>query len=109
MSKLKLSEFAAIAEIVAAVGAIVSMIYVGIAVKENMAEVRATSVQSSVNSSREYLMDIELDEDMSRIQRIGAANLAELSEDEAFRFFFTVPRQLVVYEKCLDSVRTRCP
>ena len=54
--------------------------------RTNTAAIQAASVQESVNSSREYLLDIALDEDLSRIRQTGGANYDDLSESEAFRF-----------------------
>ena len=51
----------------------------------NTAAIRAASVQESVNSSREYLLNIALNEDFSRIRQTGSDNYTDLSESEAFR------------------------
>jgi len=55
-------------------------------IRTNTAAVQAASVQETVSSSREYLLNIALDEDLSRIRQTGAMNLDELSESEAYRF-----------------------
>ena len=55
-------------------------------IRTNTAAVQAASVQEAVNSSREYLLNIALDEDLSRIRQTGEMNLDELSEPEAYRF-----------------------
>ena len=55
-------------------------------IRTNTAAVQAASVQEAVNSSREYLLNIALDEDLSRIRQTGQMNLDELSEPEAYRF-----------------------
>ncbi len=49
-------------------------------IRTNTAAVQAASVQEAVNSSREYLLNIALDEDLSRIRQTGRMNLEELSE-----------------------------
>ena len=55
-------------------------------IRTNTAAIKAAAVQESVNSAREYLLNIALDEDLSRIRQIGGMNFEELSELEAFRF-----------------------
>jgi hypothetical protein len=57
-----------------------------IEIRTNTAAIQAASVQESVNSSREYLLNIALDEDLSRIRLAGATDYQELSELDAFRF-----------------------
>ena len=80
---MKLSEFAQMAEIIVAIGVVVSLIFVGIGVRENTATARAASSQSIFDSSRQFLLDIALSEDLSRIRTIGEVNVGDLSEQEA--------------------------
>ncbi len=56
-------------------------------IRTNTAAVQAAAVQEGTNSSREYLLNIALDEDLSRIRQTGRMNLEELSEPEAYRFY----------------------
>jgi hypothetical protein len=83
---MKLSEFAQMAEIIAVIGVVVSLIFVGIGVRENTATARATSSQSIFDSSRQFFLDIALSEDLSRIRMLGEVNVGDLSEHEAARF-----------------------
>jgi len=62
------------------------LVALAVEIKTNTAAVKAASVQEAVNSSREYLLNIALDEDLSRIRQIGMVNLDDLSEPEAYRF-----------------------
>ncbi len=55
-------------------------------IRANTVAVQAAAVQEGTNSSREYLLNIALDEDLSRIRQSGGTNLGELSEPEAYRF-----------------------
>lgn len=57
-----------------------------VGLQTNTAAIWASSVQESVNSSREYLLNIALNEDLSRIRQTGEGNYSGLSESEAFRF-----------------------
>lgn len=86
MERIDLSSLAHIAEIVAAIGVIVSLIYVAIELRANTAAVRATTAQSITASSRDFLMDIALDEEFSRIRSLGQRDLSSLTDLEAERF-----------------------
>lgn len=86
MRKIVLSEWAQIAEIVAAVAVVFSLIYVGFELKENTAAVRAASVQSTTAGIRDGLMTVASDADLARIVRLGSYERSSLSEDEAYRF-----------------------
>jgi hypothetical protein len=55
-------------------------------IRTNTAAIQAASVQESVNSSREYLLNIALDEELSRIRLAGAGDYEGLSDLDAFRF-----------------------
>ncbi len=83
---MKLPELAQTAEIIAAIGFVVSLIFVGIEIRENTAAARAASSQQIFDSSRRFLLDVALSEDLSRIRTIGEINLNDLSELEVQRF-----------------------
>jgi hypothetical protein len=51
MSKLKLSDWASVAEVVGAIAVVVSLVYVGIQINGNTIEVRAANRQELVNRS----------------------------------------------------------
>jgi hypothetical protein len=51
VSTLKLSDWANIAEVVGGVAVVISLIYVGIQINENTAEIRATNRQQLINRS----------------------------------------------------------
>ena len=53
MKKLSLSEWASIAEVVGAIAVVISLVYVGIQIDANTAEIRATNRQQLVNRSAE--------------------------------------------------------
>jgi hypothetical protein len=84
--KIVLSEWAQIAEIVAAVAVVFSLIYVGFELQENTSAVRAASVQSTTTGIRDGLMMVASDADFTRIVRLGSYERSALSEDEAYRF-----------------------
>ena len=48
MKKISLSEWASIAEVIGAIGVVVSLIYVGVQVRDNTEEIRATNRQALI-------------------------------------------------------------
>jgi hypothetical protein len=56
MSKIKLTELAQIAEIIAAVAVVMSLIYVGKEVQSNTAAVRGASMQAVATTDADILM-----------------------------------------------------
>ena len=87
MSDSRLGQVAQVAEIIAAIGVIVSLLFVGFEVRKNTSIVNASAVQAITTSSREVLLNVALDEDFARIRRLGEEDLSQLDEDEAYRFF----------------------
>ena len=86
MSKPKLGELAQLAEIIAAIAVIVSLLYVARGLNENTAAIRATSAQEITTGTREALLAVALDEQLSRIVQIGSSDVSKLTSEEAYRF-----------------------
>ena len=86
MKKLTLTDYAQIAEVVAAVAVVVSLVYVGIGLRDNTAAVRSASVQAITTTSQNGLIAESTSADLSRIRRIGDQDPAELNVDEAQRY-----------------------
>ncbi len=84
--KVKLSDVAPVAEIVGALGIVMSLIFVGVQIRENTAAARAAASQAIFDSSRGFLLDIALSDELSRIRRLGEADVSSLTPDEATRF-----------------------
>jgi hypothetical protein len=72
--------------ILANLAVLAGLVALVVEIRTNSAAVQAAAVQESVNSTREYLLNIALDEDLSRIRQSGEENFGGLSEQEAFRF-----------------------
>ena len=83
---MKKIEFRGVLEIVAALGVIVSLVYVGIELQQNTLASRATTAQAIVDSSRNFLLDIAMNDEFDRVRRVGQADLSQLNEAEANRF-----------------------
>ena len=85
-NKLSLGEMAQIAEIVAAVAVVCSLIYVGYELKKNTSAVRAASVQAITTGTRDSLLMIASDAELARIVRSGSVDRSALTNDESYRF-----------------------
>lgn len=86
MSRLKLTELAHIAEIVAAVAVVVSLIYVGKEVQSNTSAVRGAAMQAIATTDADALMMIASDAELSEITRIGRQDPSQLSQADAYRY-----------------------
>jgi hypothetical protein len=83
---MKLAELAQVAEIIAAVAVVVSLVYVGIEVRSNTSAVRGAAMQAIATTDADALMTIAADADLSEIIRIGHLNPSQFNEAEAFRY-----------------------
>ncbi len=86
MSKNKLSELAQIAEIIAAVAVVTSLIYVGKEVQSNTAAVRGAAMQAVATTDADALLTLAADETLSEIVRLGYQDPTQLTPTDAFRF-----------------------
>ena len=65
--KEKLQEYALLAEIISAVGIIISLVFVGFQIRDNTVASQAATYQASVGYDIELLMHLSADPDLSRI------------------------------------------
>lgn len=86
MKKPTLGELAQIAEVVAAVAVIISLVYVGRELRSNTAAVKAASVQAVSDVSSETLLTMASDSALSRIRLAGSRDPASLTELDAYRY-----------------------
>jgi hypothetical protein len=86
MSKIKLTELAQIAEIIAAVAVVLSLIYVGKEVQSNTAAVRGAAMQAVATTDADALMTIAADATLSEIVRLGHLDHSQLSPPDAHRY-----------------------
>ena len=86
MSRITLAKFAQIAEIVAAVAIVVSLIYVGREVKNNTRAVQGAAMQAVATTDADALLTIASDSSLSEIIRLGQQDSSQLSPPEAFRY-----------------------
>jgi len=75
-----------LAQAVSAIGVIVSLVYLAIQVRQNTRAVRNSTHHALTVTRLDYIALIAQSAELSHILRIGAQNLAELGEEERYRF-----------------------
>ena len=112
MNKPTLAEFAQLAEVVAALAVVVSLVYVGRELRSNTAAIRAEALQNVSERSQDLLLTTAADSALSRIVQLGDRDLGLLTESEAHRYglwvrqsFFTL--QNVYFQNELDVLDPR--
>ena len=86
MSRIKLTELAQIAEIIAAVAVVVSLIYLGTEVQSNTSAVQGAAMQAVATSDADALLTIASDPTFSEIVRLGHLDPTQLTPADAFRY-----------------------
>ncbi len=95
MRKLSLSEWANIAEVVGAAAVVVSLIYVGVQVGENTAEMRATNRQQLVGRAHQATISFALDPGLSEILA-KVQNSDPLTDAESIQYGYLI--RAVLYD-----------
>lgn len=80
------STMGALAEIVSAVGVIVSLIYVAAQVRQNTRAVRRATHHALVTTRLDYVALVAADPELARLVRLGSADYGRLDQDERHRF-----------------------
>jgi hypothetical protein len=83
---MTLSDWAQLSEVVAAVAVVVSLVYVGVGLRENTAAVRSAARQAVTSSSQDSLLAQASDPGLSHVRRVGDEVYASLSEDEKHQY-----------------------
>ena len=86
MAKMGLSGVAQLAEVVAAVGVVVSLIYVGRELQSNTAAVRGASIQEATRAQAELLLTRAVDPALNELYRRGDEDPSSLNESERSRY-----------------------
>jgi hypothetical protein len=92
----------AVAELLGAIGVIASLAYLALQIRQNSAllsqtaeAARANAAVTSGNYGAEFMTEIALDADLSRIWRVGRTNPEALEADERGRFYLLMIAQLI--------------
>ena len=89
MRKLSLTEWANLAEVVGAAAVVVSLLFVGVQVRENTEEIRATNRQELVNRAFQATSNFALDPGLAEI--FAKVQLGDsLSDTEAIRYGYFI-------------------
>ena len=83
-----LTNLAAVAEIVAAVAVVLSLLYVGTEVRQNTKAVEGTTYQELVRASNEYLLTVAADSALAEILVRAWTDPSQLTDAEKLRSFF---------------------
>jgi len=76
----------AIADLIGGVGVVVSLVYLAIQIRQNTRAMKAQSAREAVAAMRDFNKSMVEDTEIARIFRLGAENLADLTEEERGRF-----------------------
>ena len=86
MAKSWLSDVSQVAEIIAAIAVVVSLVYVGQEVKRNTAAIQGASMQAIATSDSETLLTVASDASLSEVIRRGHDDPGQLDQSEEFRY-----------------------
>ena len=94
----KLSNWASIAEIVAAIGVIVTLIFLIVGIRENTEITRVTAFDRNMEAVNQWRMELAKDPELARIWR-SREDLAALSENDHLRLVMLHGSLWGIYEK----------
>jgi len=94
----KLSNWASIAEIIAAIGVIVTLIFLIVGIRENTEITRVTAFDRNMESVNQWRLELAKDPELARIWR-SRRDLAGLSEDDQLRLVMLHGSLWGIYEK----------
>ena len=85
----------AIAEILSAIGVLITLIYLAFQIRDNTRSLHAASLESILEGARDrYFLPMANTPDMANIYARGLNSLEQLDEDETRRFFYMMYEQL---------------
>lgn len=94
----RLSNWASIAEIVAAIGVIVTLVFLILEIRENTEITRADAFDRNMESINQWRVELAKDAELTRIWR-SRENPAILTEDDQFRLIMLQGSLWGIYEK----------
>jgi len=86
--KLRLSEIASVAEIVGAIAIVISLIYVGIEVKDSTRAVRSATANESIAAMSAWYLNVGSSEQASQMFFKGMTNPESLTREEKTQYIF---------------------
>ena len=83
---MSLEDLGNVGEFLAAIGVIVSLIYLALQIRQNTESVRASTQLASRHAISEFNRFLAHDDETARLWRTGLSDIDQLSEDERMRF-----------------------
>jgi hypothetical protein len=68
------------------IGVLLGLLLLVVEIRQNTAASRAQTAQAIIDSSRNFLVGIAMDDDFARIRQTGESDIAGLSDSDAYRF-----------------------
>ena len=85
---MSLQDLGNIGEFVAAIGVVVSLVYLAVQIRQNTRSVRASSYQAAVSSISDWSREVSLDSNAPRIFSVGTTDPDQLNDNERLQLFF---------------------
>lgn len=98
MKRPSLAEIAQLAEVVAAVAVVLSLVYVGRELRSNTAAIRGESLQGVADASAQILLTTAADSALSRIRQLGDRDVTLLSDAEVYRYGTLLRQVLLAFQ-----------
>ena len=96
--KLKLKDFASIAEVVSAIAIFISLIYVGIQVNDSTRAVRSATANELAATFATLYIEVGIDPKASQVLLDGFANPESLSREETAQFVYIMHGLFLQYQ-----------
>jgi len=96
--KLKLSEWASLAEIIGAFAVVISLLYVGIQVNDSASAVRAASANDASVSLQNWYLQIGSDQQTSELFYRALMSEEALSDQEEFQFLMMLHGAFLAFQ-----------
>jgi hypothetical protein len=98
MKKISLTDIGNIAEVIVAVGMVVSLVYLAKQIQQNTKAVRASSYMEVANGISNFQIPLAENAELSSIYQKGLENLEQLTPDELVRFEMIIGQLFVKYD-----------
>lgn len=95
---MTLDQLYMLSEIIAAIAVVVSLIYVGVQVRENTRATRATAAQSFVDTMNGYVGLINSSSSLADVLDKGSAGLSDMRSDEIIQFSAFHDQSFIAFE-----------
>lgn len=102
---MTLTDISDIAQILAAIAVIPSLIFVGLQMRQNTRAVRAATSQAHASTYLDVMRSIGDSEEVSRIMMVGVYSPEKLSDTDMFRFMILLATQFRFFDASYTQYR----